>query len=141
MATLSELEDAVELVTAGEAFSEAAAVFSRKTGAIHLRSDIEDMGDFPEDAEGNPDYVWIPSWSELGAELGRRAALDFVAEACPQLEPEAVRIFSRSGAFRRFKALLDQHGQLDAWYRLVEARKRAALLDWCEAEGLVLQSP
>jgi hypothetical protein len=48
-------------------------------------------------------------------------------------------IFSRRGAYRRYKDLLEQKGLLDEWYDFEQQRTRQALLDWCEENGIELE--
>ncbi len=49
-------------------------------------------------------------------------------------------IFSRRGAYGRFKDLLAEKGLLKEWYAFENNRTREALVEWCAEEGLVLEN-
>jgi hypothetical protein len=66
--------------------------------------------------------------------------MDFVAEALPDDYDTVAALFSRSGAFRRFKDLLVERGRLDAWHRYEDQATKRALREWCESEGLRLKT-
>ncbi len=78
----------------------------------------------------------MPSKPEL--DLGKRVALRF-AEAHLPKQYESIRsIFSRPGAYARFKELLEAGGHLTAWYEFERNAQREALSDWCAAQGFEL---
>ena len=47
-------------------------------------------------------------------------------------------IFSRRGAYPKFKALLAGRHALDRWYAFEEKATNQALRDWCEANSIEL---
>jgi hypothetical protein len=65
--------------------------------------------------------------------------MDFVRSRCPEEIDRVLMIFSRRGAYRRYKDLLEQKGLLDEWYDFEQQRTRQALLDWCEENGIELE--
>jgi hypothetical protein len=46
--------------------------------------------------------------------------------------------FARRGAYARFKDLLQRRGMLERWYEFEERATDAALLAWCEENGVQL---
>lgn len=132
---LDELLDAYEWVSAGEAAGlDCAAYIDRKTGAIHWTG--EGIDDAPP---GNLDdeslYLAVPPRSAL--DLGRSVAIRFVETHLPEALVEVHECFRRRGAYARFKALLAQAGQLEAWHRHEQTAIAEALREWCAEQGLV----
>jgi hypothetical protein len=91
-----------------------------------------DMGD--TEAGGN--YVSVPAASELG--LGRALMQRFAGSHLPGDRERVQEIFARQDPYDRFSKLLEERGELDAWYRFRESETRAALIRWCEQHGLQL---
>lgn len=134
---LSELVDAFEFVSFSE-LDEHQAFICKRTGRIIFVSEgvelDEDM-EFPDDPE-LVDYLPVPHRRDLN--LGRRLALSFVAEELPGSLDKAREIFSRKGAFNRFKQLLHATGTLDNWYSFEARATETALEDWCAEVGVTL---
>ena len=136
----NDLDQAFELVSAGEGLGlDAAAFLDLETGEWLYFDECTDPDDDPRTPDnllGDPRYLAAPSKRDL--DLGTQLVFDFVHEHLPDAWDEVRAIFRRRGAYRRFKDLLDNRDQLDAWYRYEEAQTRAALIDWAEAHGLVV---
>lgn len=133
---LDELLAAYEWVSAGEvATVDAEAYVSRLTGKIHWCGDGVDE-EPPEDIEDGRLYIAVPHKSEF--DLGRSLALAFVDEHLPSSSETVREYFHRRGAYGRFKALLSQAGQLDAWHRYEQAAKEEALNEWCAQNGFIV---
>ncbi|HIJ88821.1 MAG TPA: hypothetical protein HPP97_14280 [Desulfuromonadales bacterium] len=49
-------------------------------------------------------------------------------------------IFSRAGAYGRYKQFLVEISLLEEWYAFENGRTKEALLEWCAENGLVLES-
>lgn len=110
---------------------------SRSTGQTYYRSDMSDNDELPEDVEENDDYVEIPHKYDLG--LGKELVWDFVDLQIPGLKSKVQRIFSRRGAYGRYKAFLADLELLDAWRRFQDERTKEALLEWCESVGISIE--
>ncbi len=127
--SFSELLDAFEFASLGQ-LGESQAFVNRRTGKIHYRSDYTDEEeDLPDDIDGE-DYVEVPQKRDLG--LGKRTALDFAREFMASDFDGVREIFSRKGAYGRFKDLLDRRGKLESWYEFSNNAEEAALRAWCE---------
>ncbi len=132
---LSDLIEALEFVSASQ-YDEHQAYICRQSGRILFVSDNLDMDDAEElsdDPEGTRYFV-VPHRRDL--HLGKKLALAFVAEELPEMWEEARDIFSRKGAYRRFKHLLAAQGALEKWYAYEERAVKAALCQWCDDVGL-----
>jgi hypothetical protein len=57
--------------------------------------------------------------------------LDFAREFLPDDYDEVRHIFSRRGAYRRYKELLVQRGALERWYDFSNKSEKTALREWC----------
>ena len=132
-----DLRAACEFTGAGAlAALDCTAFVSRTSGAIHWRGDgvAETL---PEDIDDTVQYLALPSLHDLG--LGKPLALRFVSEHLPQALDEATLFFRKRGAYSRFKALLERHGRLAAWYAFEAAATEMALRTWCEEQGFDLR--
>lgn len=128
-ASIDELEFSMEMVS-GDAGFDMQIYISKKTGA--LVQDAEAFTGEPcpvEDIEYDPDYVLIPGKFEL--DLGQNLVWQFVRQTIPDLERDVRHIFSRRGAYRRYKKFLESRGLLEAWHAFENNCTRQALLEWC----------
>ena len=116
---------------------ERSAVINRITGESYYAAVMSDSDELPDDVDGNDDYVAIPHKNEL--DLGKPLVLEFVRTRCPELTNRVLAIFSRRGAYGRYKDLLAEKNRLEEWYAFENERTREALLKWCEQEGVVVQ--
>ena len=130
---LDDLLAAFEWVSAGEqAGLDAEAHISRLTGKIHWRGEGVDE-EPPHDIDDASLHVAVPHKGEF--DLGRSLAVAFVDEHLSRASDAVRECFRRRGAYQRFKALLAQAGQLDAWHQYEEAAKEEALTQWCAENG------
>jgi len=133
---LSELVEAFEWVSAVGPFENEAYV-SRASGRIWLVSDLDDSGeDPPEDVGDESLYLSVPSKNEL--DLGRSLALRFVEEQLPESSERVKDFFARSGAYGRFKDLLQECDRLDAWYAYEAKGVEEALRAWASDNDVEL---
>lgn len=133
---LSDLEMAVEYISAGEGYGNE-AYLSRATGEIFYHSELGDNEEeLPGDIENEKKYVMLPSRKELS--LGAGLAMAFVEAQMPSHLDVVRNFFQHKGAYGRFKAFLEQHSALDAWYRYESDALHKALQTWCKENGLTL---
>lgn len=137
----SELHNAFEYANAG-GLGECRAVLDRRTGTFYYHSENDGDPDedepFPDEDElDDPRFVEIPDRHDL--DLGKRLVLDFAATHLPDEFDHVREIFSRRGAYARFKDLLARRGRMDQWYEFSNAAEEAALRAWCELEEIELE--
>ena len=108
-----DIEMAFEYVSSEQPFMHSAYI-SRKTGQVYYVSELGDSDELPDDIDDEDLYVSIPHKNDL--DLGRKLVFNFVAESLPSDIDEVSNIFSRKGAYSRFKRLLDSRGKLEDWY-------------------------
>jgi hypothetical protein len=125
----SEIEDAFAFVGMGE-FGNKAWV-CRETGAIHMRSDwdADQFEPLPQDIDDGARYAKLPDPRYL--DLGEELVLRFAAERLDEHYDGIAAIFSRKGAYRRFRQFLSRLGALDSWYEFENNAREKALRDWC----------
>ena len=134
--SFNDIREAFDFVSGGTA-GEHEAFLCRQSGKIHWRSALlDDLEELPDDIDDDDKYVAIPDQNELG--LGKPLAMDFASEMLPEDFDEVRRIFSRRGAYARFKALLARRGALDQWYAFEEKAVERELRDWCVANSIEL---
>lgn len=134
---LSELIDAFEFVSISD-LDEHQAYICKRTGRIIFVSEgvgLEEDIELPDDPE-LADYLPVPHRRDL--DLGKRLALSFVAEELPGSFDQAREMFSRKGAYSRFKQLLQATGTLAKWHAFEALATETALEDWCVAVGVTL---
>ena len=113
------------------------AYVCRRTGAVYWQSESgDDMEELPEDIETG-DYLALPGPRDL--DLGSRLVMRFADEVLPDHADAIAKIFSRKGAYGRFKDFLVEIGALDRWYDYEAAASEKALREWCAANGLEVE--
>ena len=110
---------------------ESSAAISPSTGEIYFESPYSDEDEIPEDID---DLIYLPHKNDL--DLGQRLVRDFIGSAAPDDWQQVQAIFSRRGAYRRYKEFLNGKGLLDQWFEFEEEREKEAVLDWCEVHGI-----
>jgi hypothetical protein len=79
-------------------------------------------------------YIAIPDKREFG--LGKPLALDFARECLPGCFDEVRYMFSKRGAYKKFRALLIRTNALDRWYDYESKATERALRNWCEFNSI-----
>lgn len=133
----TELESAMHFVSA-DSMREHEVRISRASGGIFWLSELIDEEEpLPDDIDDDECYVSVPSQRDL--DLGKHLILKFMESELPEHQDEARRIFSRRGAYTRFKGILEQLGKLDDWYSYGPPAVRAALCEWACEEGIEVE--
>ena len=138
---LDLLEQAVEWVSGGIEFGNAAYV-SRESGRIVWVGDgVEDQEEDLEDLEDGTLYLSVPHKNDL--DLGKTLVLRFADEHLGLHAAEVHDIFRRRGAYGRFKHLLERRSLLEDWYAYSNAATQQALEQWAKDNGFnpVLPAP
>ena len=141
--SLDDLLEAFEWANAGPD-SDTAAYVCRSTGKISLVGGDGGLESFDEDDEesdvdgpgatrDHARHAFVPERREL--DLGSDLVFRFIRRHAPDQEEEVLAIFRRSGAYGRFRALLDRTRLTELWYRFEAAETAAALTAWAEGEG------
>jgi hypothetical protein len=139
--SLQELLFAVEGVSMDGSLGQQQAFLCRQTGKIHWRYDevsgLTDLNDkLPDDVDDDESYVAIPHKRDLG--LGKQLALKFAREFLPNDLDEVRYMFSKRGAYARFRALLARRRAVDRWHDFEEKETERALREWCELNSIAL---
>lgn len=132
---LSDIEWAVEFASMG--YGDHEAYLDTETGAIYYVGDAVEEP-VPDDLFEHSKYLVLPNKRDLG--LGKRLAISFVAETLPEHLDDVYEIFSRKGAYARFKALLHSLDKMDAWYAYEEQSLNKAIKDWCNLNSVKYNS-
>jgi hypothetical protein len=127
---------AFEFVSMGE--SNNSVFLCRETGAMFWRSDFGDNFEaLPDDIDDGAKYLALPDPRDL--DLGKPLVMRFADEEFADHYDEVVEIFSRRGAYRRFRDLLTRERALDKWYAFEAAAKEKALREWCAENGVAVE--
>jgi hypothetical protein len=136
--SFQEILTAFEFAGMGGDLGAHEAILCRRTGKIYCRSEFSDLDELndemPDDVEDDEKYVAIPDKRELG--LGKPLALDFAREFLPGDFDEVRYIFSKRGAYKKFRALLIRRNVLDSWYDFESKATEQALREWCELNSI-----
>ena len=112
------------------------AYLCRETGEVHFHSEqLADEEPLPDDITPEK-YVFIPHKNDLN--LGKPLVLKFTAEVMPDALGKVQAIFSRPGAYARFKDLLIQNGKLEQWYEYEKQHTDKELRTWCRLNKIKL---
>ena len=129
---LSDIELAIEFVSSDYSFDNEAYINS-ETGEIYYSGDAVDE-ELPDDIYENDKYILIPTKQDL--DLGKRVALDFAAEEIPDEFNNVHSMFSRRGAYSRFKSLLHSLECTDKWYAYENKAMRDSVTKWCKENSI-----
>jgi hypothetical protein len=132
--TFKDILDAFQLVSMA-GMGEHQAFLCRQTGKVYWPS--ENLDEMPDDLEENENYIQIPDKREL--DLGKPLVLDFAREFLPDDFNQVRQIFSKSGAYARFKDLLIHRRVLDQWYDFEAKAEEKALREWCALNSIELR--
>ena len=136
--SFQEILNSFEFVGSGGGLHE--AFLCRRTGKIYWRAERSDLDEFeeefPDDIEDDEKYVAIPDKREL--DLGRPLVLDFTREFLPDDFDEVRYMFSKRGAYKKFRALLIRTNTLERWYDFETKATERALREWCELNSIEL---
>ncbi|MQX75916.1 hypothetical protein [Sinorhizobium medicae] len=125
---------AFEFVSSGGT-GEHQAFLCKQSGTLYWQSEFTgDLDELPDDIDDSDKYVQIPDKREL--ELGKPLALDFAREFLPDDVGDVREIFSKRGAYARFKDLLQRRGALDQWYDFEANAQETALRMWCNLNSI-----
>jgi hypothetical protein len=80
----------------------------------------------------------LPEAALANGRAGKPLVLAFAREHLPACFDEVRQIFSKRGAYRRFRDLLLRRNALDQWYEFKEKATEQALRDWCEDNSITL---
>jgi hypothetical protein len=132
--SLNDLRDAFEFVCAGGG-GEHQAFLCKQSGKLYCHSELyDDLDILPDDIDDSEKFLPIPDKREL--DLGKPLALDFARQFLPGDFDDVRQIFSRRGAYAKFKNLLDRRGMLDQWYAFEAEAEESALKMWCEFNSI-----
>jgi hypothetical protein len=131
---LNDLRDAFEFVCAGGG-GEHQTFLCKQSGKLYCHSELcDDLDILPDDIDDSEKFLPIPDKREL--DLGKPLALDFARQFLPGDFDDVRQIFSRRGAYAKFKNLLDRRGMLDQWYAFEAEAEESALKMWCELNSI-----
>ncbi len=131
-----DLESAFEFVSF-DSFCENTALLDKSTGKIYWNSEEAGLNDIPEELWDSDSSVAIPHKNDL--DLGKQLVLDFVRTHLPQHYDHVRDIFSRRGAYARFKDFLQYTDQLQKWYDFENTSTKKALREWAEENGVEIE--
>src|SRR5262249_35647231 len=136
--SFQELLDAFEFVSFDDGLDGNSAVVCMGTGKIYWRSkssDLDELNDeLPDEVDDNESYVAIPDKRDLG--LGKPLVLEFAREFLPGDFEEVRYIFSRRGAYAKFRALLARRHAVDRWHEFEAQATERALREWCALNAI-----
>jgi hypothetical protein len=138
-ADIDELLEAIEWVSAGADFRNAAYICRNDGRTFWIGGDVEQIDDMPKDIEDGSLYLALPSKQQLG--LGMPLAMRFTEEYLASDLREVRAIFSRRGAYQRFKDLLERRNRLEDWYRFESSEGRRAVATWAREHGFEAHNP
>jgi hypothetical protein len=138
--SFKDILEAFEFVGMSGSLGEHLAFLCRRTGKIYWHSEFSDVAELddelPDDVDDDEKYIAIPDKLEL--DLGKPLALDFAREWLPGDFDEVRYIFSRKGAYRKFRTLLIRRNALDRWYEFESKATERALRDWCALNSIAV---
>ncbi len=128
MITFSEIHDAFLFVSSA-GYGQNSAFLCPDTGRIFFQSDLGGIDEIKDEGVELEDCLEIPHNNDL--DLGQQLVFEFVDRPLPEDSDRVRLIFRKSGAYSRFKDLLESKGLLEMWYDFEGQREEQALREWC----------
>jgi hypothetical protein len=130
-----DIEDAYMMANTG-GYGESTSLLDKASGIFYYESDNTDEK-IPEEIFASDDVVSLPDKNEL--DLGSRLVFRFIRATFPEGYDKVSEIFTRRGAYGRYKKWLIANNLLDKWYDYSNAAENAALREWCADNGIELE--
>jgi hypothetical protein len=130
-----DVEEAYDFVSFGP-YGDHSALLDKSTGKIHWHSESGDLDEIPEKMWESEDMIEIPHKKDLG--LGNHLVFEFIKSQAPDDYPDVREIFSKRGAYARYKSFLESKGILQEWYDFEQKAQQQALREWCEENEIEL---
>lgn len=130
-----DIEEAFDFVSFGF-YGDHSAVLDKSTGQIYWDSDSGDLHEIPEEILESDDVVEIPHKNDLG--LGTQLVFNYVRYNIPDDHERVQDIFSKRGAYARYKEFLESKGLLQSWHDFENKAHEKALREWCNNNGIEL---
>lgn len=93
---------------------------------------VEDMT--PDEVDESERFIFLPSSFDIN---NWQIMQDFIwTLEDTRLQDRLNDAIHRSGAFRNFRAVLDEKGLIDEWYKFRDAAYRDIATEWCENNGI-----
>ena len=127
MATFDEIQDAFLFVSSDE-YGMNRALLCLDNGEIYYHSEMGTFDELDEDKFDCDHFIEIPHKNDL--DLGERLVFDFAEQNLADELDSVQQIFSRRGAYRRFKDFLDRKDLLQSWYDFANRREEETLREW-----------
>jgi hypothetical protein len=113
------------------------ALLDKETEKIYYRSDFAGYDEIPDGAYASEHTVEIPHKNDL--DLGSRLVFRFISETFPEGYDKVSEIFTRRGAYGRYKKWLIANHLLEKWNDYSNAAEEEALREWCADNGIELE--
>lgn len=114
------------------------AYLDRQTGKVYTYAEgADNFEELPEDVDNEERYLCIPEKRDF--DLGIGLVMKFVSEYLPESEDKVSQMFSRRGAYARYKSHLEHTGMLDKWHEYEERATMQALREWCVDNGMEVE--
>jgi hypothetical protein len=111
------------------------AYLCKETGHIFLHSESGDnFEELPDDIEDAEKYIPIPDQRDL--DLGKPLVFRFMREFLADDYDKVREIFSKRGAYARFKDLLEHRRMVDRWHEFENEAQESALREWCARHSI-----
>jgi hypothetical protein len=135
--SFDDILEAFELVSFGDP-GQHQVFLCRQTGELYWHSEFDnEFDELPDDIDDSKKYIALPDKREL--DLGKPLALAFARQFLPEQLGEVRYIFSKRGAYAKFKNLLVRKSMLDQWHDFERRAEQAALRAWCEEHSIEVE--
>ena len=129
-----DIEEAYTLANAGK-YEESTSVLDKTTGQFYAQSESSDVP-ISDEVLASEHVVPLPDKKNLG--LASPLIFRFVREVFPDGYDKVSEIFTRRGAYGRYKKWLIANKLLDKWEAYSIAAEETALRKWCADNGIEL---
>ncbi|MEI6891046.1 MAG: hypothetical protein V5783_02640 [Pontiella sp.] len=133
-----DIEDAYMMANTG-GYGACTSLVDKVSGQFYYQPENSEDAIIPADVMDSATVVALPDKKDF--DLGSPLVFRFVRERFPDGYDKVSEIFTRRGAYGRYKKWLKAHDLLVQWDDYSSKAEESALREWCAKNGIELETP
>lgn len=132
----SDIQQAYTIANAGK-YDDRTALLDKSSGQFYVESESSNDAVIADEVFTSDTMVPLPD--KKGFDLGSPLVFRFIRETHPEGYDKVSEIFTRRGAYGRYKKWLIANNLLARWEDYLNAAETKALRGWCADNGIELE--
>lgn len=130
------VDDAYTVANAGK-YGDITILLDKAGGTFYSQPNNDEDVKIPAEIRDSVHVIPLPNKNDL--DLGTKLVFRFIREVFPAGNDKVSEIFTRRGAYGRYKKWLMANNLLEKWVAYSTAAEEAALREWCADNGIELE--